>query len=688
MVEKISVKRKNLSDIDNLFLSRRVKLLSNDYNNNNNFVAVIDVNLQFVFANNSLLDIFQYSIQDLKDRKLSDLFRSINKSNELNKILNHIEKTKWSGEVVCFKKDKTSFSSNLKIIPIIDNNDSLCGYEIIAANVSGTKPNYKNLFEFLLRLEKSYNSFPELLIILDENRYITKFKYFDIESDYFVLNPENYTKLEDLFPQHIVSEIDLAINKIKSGIKSILLEFQLTILDKEKVFEARITRVKKHQYSINLKDKTKNQIDESVSKNTSEKLDQTTENDPGLIGKKIFNRQSSKEFNQAFDSKYLSVAEMYSPVIDDNKVIGFIAIEGNKIETTQSEKKVIISDNKLKSIWEKSFDGMRLTDSKGNIVAVNSAFCKMFGMEESSLLGKPFTVIYKQNQNDNERQMNKYRRNYLEKNFELQRYSKSVLHNSKSLFLFVNYSLIEILNGESLVLGIFRDITDLRKAQDELSRAETLAAIGKMSTYLTHEIKNPIASIKNYVDVLLNNREMPENTKPVLNILRDSLGNLSKLLSDVLIFSSNIKLIKIEINIYDLVEKVRELLEHKISQKNIKFINSLGINVIRGDYVSLQSVFFNVIDNAIDAVSNGGTIELKDSVDSKNYLIQIIDNGCGITEPDKIFEAFHTLKKGGTGLGLAIAKKIMELHDGNISLIKSEPGRTIFELQFPSNGIG
>jgi signal transduction histidine kinase len=91
-----------------------------------------------------------------------------------------------------------------------------------------------------------------------------------------------------------------------------------------------------------------------------------------------------------------------------------------------------------------------------------------------------------------------------------------------------------------------------------------------------------------------------------------------------------------------------------------------------------------MIENAIDAVSNGGIIEVNDSIKSENYLVRIIDNGCGINEPDKIFEAFHSEKKGGTGLGLAIAKKIMELHNGNITLLKTKPGETIFELSFPS----
>ena len=404
---------------------------------------------------------------------------------------------------------------------------------------------------------------------------------------------------------------------------------------------------------------------------------------------RILNENIKGDFVKTKDGRLLSLEESYSPLIDENnRVIGFIAREKIVDAGDQPEEKLVGAYKKFNAIWEKSFDGLRLTDSRGNIVSVNSAFCNMFEMEREQLLGKPFTVIYQQDESDNERKMNKYIQNFESGSYNFQRYSKSVLYNGKSLFLFENYSYIQLTSAEPLVLGIFRDVTEIKKTQEELDRTKELATIGKMSSYLSHEIKNPLASIRNYVDLLLNNKEMPENTKPILNILQDSLGNLSKLLNDVLLFSSNIKLIKIDINVYDLVEKVRELLLPKINNKNIQFKNNLTRSVIRGDYVRLQSVFFNMIENSIDAVANGGVIELNDSVVAENYLVHIIDNGCGITEQDKVFEAFHSEKRGGTGLGLAIAKKIMEMHEGNIALIKSKPGGTVFELQFPSYNKG
>ena len=684
MAGKISIDRENMPVGNDLILTQRVKLLTSDYKNSLNAIAVIGIDREFVFANKALLDVFQYSLQDLKSKKISDLFHIVSDQNDISKALSQAEKSPWTGEVICYKKDGSTFNVKLKIMSIKDSDEIVCGYELSTSNPQGAKLSYSKLFEFLLKLEKSYHSFPDLLIIINENSDIIEFKYFDVESDYFVFKPEHSTKLEDILPKHIVEEVSLAIKMITSGHQTINHEFPFLINNNEKIFEAEITSINNHKYSINLRDITKIKLEKKDSKVANEKIPFIGEYSIDKSELRMLNENIQGNFVKTKDGKLLSLEESYSPVVDeDNRVIGFIAKE--KISGSgQSDEKLLNSDRKFNSVWEKSFDGLRLTDSKGNIVAVNSAFCKMFEMDEAQLLGKQFTIVYQKDESDNERKMNKYRNNFESGNYDFQRYTKSVLHNGKSLFLFVNYSYIELTNGGSLVLGIFRDISELKKAQDELGRTENLAAIGKMSSYLTHEIRNPLASIKNYVDILSNNRKMPPNTKPILNILRDSLGNLSKLLNDVLLFSSNIKLIKIDISVYDLVEKVCELLLPKINKKNVQFKNMLTRNVIRGDYVSLQSVFFNVIENAIDAVANGGEIELNDSIIGGNYVIHIIDNGCGIAEPEKVFEAFHSEKKGGTGLGLAIAKKIMEMHEGNITLIKSKPGGTVFELQFQS----
>ena len=318
MAEKISFNKKGSSNTNDLILKKRIKLLVSDYDNNINFLAVVDINKEFVFANSSLLNTFQYSFQELKTQKVSDLFHSTDKLQDINKILLQIEKSSWSGEVLCCRKDDSTFDSKLKITPILGSNGNICGYELISTNVEGAGPNYKKLFEFLLRLEKSHHAFPDLLIITDENRDVIEFKYFDIESDYFVLKPEEGTKLEDILPHQFVHEIDLTINKIKSGPQTIYHEFSFTINDSEKIFEAEITRIDKHSYSVSLRDVTKIKLEKRELKDSKVKFSSLSRDGIGSAAMRILNEDISN-FIRTKDGRFLSLEGNYSPVIKSLK---------------------------------------------------------------------------------------------------------------------------------------------------------------------------------------------------------------------------------------------------------------------------------------------------------------------------------------------------------------------------------
>ena len=134
-----------------------------------------------------------------------------------------------------------------------------------------------------------------------------------------------------------------------------------------------------------------------------------------------------------------------------------------------------------------------------------------------------------------------------------------------------------------------------------------------------------------------------------------------------------------------LIEKVREFIPLNINGNNIQLINNIDNIKITGDYLKLQSLFINIIENSIDAVSGKGIIEIWADKEAEFYSIYIKDNGTGVTQKERIFESFFSTKPNGTGLGLSIVKKILELHKGEIILASSKPGETIFKLNFPVN---
>ncbi len=401
---------------------------------------------------------------------------------------------------------------------------------------------------------------------------------------------------------------------------------------------------------------------------------------------KLLNKQSIKsEFvNVTKSGSKISIEESIDPILDDNnKIAGFLAIHRDITERKLAEQALKNSELRFRSIWEKSYDGMRLSNSEGYIIAVNKAFCSLFEVNEKNVSGRLVVDTYKIDTNKREGRIESYKQHFKERNFITTRVSKSTLCNGKILDLVVSYSFIELSEGE-LLLAIFRDITDYKKKEEELYNLEKLAAIGTMSAHLAHEIKNPLYSIKSNIEMLKTELVLPDDKKKNINLIESEIDKLHKLMKDVLQYSKHKSLIFVEVNVSDMVEQIRELLNLNLEKRSIKLINKIQDITIYGDYMNLRSVFLNLLENSIEAIEHEGEIELTASKQNNiQCCIYIKDNGCGIENLDKLFEPFFSSKSYGTGLGLPIVRKIMEMHNGKIKLITSKKGETIFELIFP-----
>ena len=105
---------------------------------------------------------------------------------------------------------------------------------------------------------------------------------------------------------------------------------------------------------------------------------------------------------------------------------------------------------------------------------------------------------------------------------------------------------------------------------------------------------------------------------------------------------------------------------------------------LRGDVEKLKQVFLNLLNNCIDAIYQNGKIEIKAQLQGEDMiLIDVQDNGCGVPNPEKLFEPFFTSKNLGTGLGLSISQNILRQHKGDLYLLRSKPTETIFRIEYP-----
>jgi two-component system sporulation sensor kinase A len=136
------------------------------------------------------------------------------------------------------------------------------------------------------------------------------------------------------------------------------------------------------------------------------------------------------------------------------------------------------------------------------------------------------------------------------------------------------------------------------------------------------------------------------------------------------------------------VDEIFHQVESESKQKQITFLNNTAVIEFAGDEDKLKQVFLNLIQNSIDAIEKTGTIRTSSQLSDDYIIIRITDDGCGIEEPNNIFDPIFTTKVSGTGLGLSISQKIIEQHNGTFSLNSSRPGETIFEIKLPMNDYG
>ena len=225
---------------------------------------------------------------------------------------------------------------------------------------------------------------------------------------------------------------------------------------------------------------------------------------------------------------------------------------------------------------------------------------------------------------------------------------------------------------------------------------ERLSSLGRLSTSVAHEVKNPLSSIKSIVQVLKEDSEnrgfftSKTKTQKSLSIIVEEIDRLTKVVNQLLVFAKPQGDSKTNVKISDLINKVLVVLKHEAKMNNIDIHLDVSDDLpsIMADEGSLTEVFFNLIHNAIQAMSEGGNLTISITYEQKDDHIRAVfeNNGPGISQEDisKIFEPFYTTKQMGTGLGLAIVKKKLEEVKGLIH-VESEDSTTKFIVNIPSS---
>ncbi|MDP2755587.1 MAG: ATP-binding protein [Nitrospirota bacterium] len=228
---------------------------------------------------------------------------------------------------------------------------------------------------------------------------------------------------------------------------------------------------------------------------------------------------------------------------------------------------------------------------------------------------------------------------------------------------------------------IFTDLTQLKAFESQMELRARLSSLGELSAGIAHELRNPLGVIAGYTKLL--SKKLDSSLTPTVDAISREIIVMDRIISDFLSFAK-----PAELNISDI--DLKTIIENCVTavtgeRGNIKLnLDINGLPVIKGDEVFLRQAFTNLIQNAVEAMPQGGELAINASSKGDFLDVAISDTGHGIAENimDKIFLPFFTTKENGTGLGLAIVHKIVVSHGGNIFVDSSDKG-TIFRIRFP-----
>ncbi|TAL22088.1 MAG: HAMP domain-containing protein [Nitrospirae bacterium] len=243
------------------------------------------------------------------------------------------------------------------------------------------------------------------------------------------------------------------------------------------------------------------------------------------------------------------------------------------------------------------------------------------------------------------------------------------------------------LENAKLYENLRKQMAELKETQEQLVQAAKLAAIGELASNIAHEINNPLTSILGYSELIKEEKDINNIMRDIEVIEKESL-RARDIVHQLLEFSRKRPLEIKEIRINDIMSEVLALTAVPLKDSSIKISKSYeDVPVIEGDANQLKQVFLNIINNAIFAMQDGGSLGIATRRGrDDNIYIEISDTGKGIPQEilQRIFEPFFTTKQEkGTGLGLSISYKIIQSHNGRID-VESEEGRgTKFTVVLP-----
>jgi PAS domain S-box-containing protein len=233
-----------------------------------------------------------------------------------------------------------------------------------------------------------------------------------------------------------------------------------------------------------------------------------------------------------------------------------------------------------------------------------------------------------------------------------------------------------------------RDAESVRRIGNEIELSRRLAAIGRLTSGVAHEVKNPINAIVIHLEILRERIiQLDPETRRHMDIINSEIRRLDRVVNTLVDFSRPVELKLTALDLRDLAAEVVALAAPETSSHQVEIVQELGQQAlpVRVDTDLMKQAILNVVLNGVQAMLDGGTLTLRGFATAQAAVLEVHDTGPGISNEirDKIFNLYFTTKKSGSGIGLALTFRAMQLHNGALDLDSEARQGTTFRFMLP-----
>jgi PAS domain S-box-containing protein len=349
----------------------------------------------------------------------------------------------------------------------------------------------------------------------------------------------------------------------------------------------------------------------------------------------------------------------------------------------RKEQQLAINSQQYQSLFIHNPDAVFEINQSGEIVAINPEGERLLGLSIQELQSEALSDFFQEPSVSDVRDYYKQALAGKASNFE----TTMIDFEKKQKILRCSLVPIFIYGEITGVFGIARDITSIRENERMVVASEKLSVIGQLAAGVAHEIRNPLTSLKGFVQLMQGTKTVDVNH---LDIMLSEIERIDLISSEMLILGKQQDIPLRQVNLNNVMEQVLVLMNAQANLDNVSIMyENLAEKAlyVKSDVNQLKQVFINIIKNAVEAINDKGHGKVAITITKKEPFacITVKDNGVGM-EPEKIKkigEPFYSTKEKGTGLGLAICKKIVERHEGSMDFKSSTGEGTEVHIRLP-----